>query len=68
VHVLMAFLVLYGSVTLAIEVLGHEAELDDEVGREVLRPGPAAKTANAAAPILPVAEADKAKTTRLASE
>jgi len=25
-------------VPLAIEVLSHEAELDDEVGREVLRP------------------------------
>jgi hypothetical protein len=25
-------------VPLAIEVLGHQAELDDEVGREVLRP------------------------------
>ncbi len=25
-------------VPLAVEVLGHEAELDDEVGREVLRP------------------------------
>ena len=29
-------------VPLAIEVLGHEAELDDEVGREVLRPDLAA--------------------------
>jgi hypothetical protein len=25
-------------VPLAVEVLGHEAELDDQIGREVLRP------------------------------